>query len=165
MPIIAALLFVALLIASNAFIVETTGILPERVASHFGGNNLPNGWMSRSGYLAFMLSFAGLLPVVVTAVVGGLPRLFPGAINIPHREYWLAPTRRDTTIGFLAAHACWLGSMLTVFVAGIHYLLLQAHMSAPPRLPVELFWTMLATFLGAIGVWIGTLVMRFRTTG
>ena len=55
---IACLLFALLLIVVGAFIVATTGQLPDRVASHFGAGNLANGWMTRGGYLAFMLALA-----------------------------------------------------------------------------------------------------------
>ncbi len=33
-----------------------------------------------------------------------LPRAFPGAINIPDRDYWLAPERREDTLGLPDRH-------------------------------------------------------------
>lgn len=159
---IAYLLFALLLIAVGAFIVATTGQLPERVASHFGAGNLANGWMTRGGYLVFMLVFALLLPVVVVAVVGWLPRRAPGAVNIPHRDHWMAPGRRAATLAILASHACWLGCLLALFIAGIHFAILEANAAVPPRLPADLFWTLLAGFLAAVALWIGALYLRFR---
>ena len=117
---ISSLLFLSLLIVVGAFIAATTGQLPARVASHFGPGDLPNGWMSRDGYLVFMLGFGLLLPPVVGAI-GWLPKIAPRAINIPHRDFWLAPSRRDATLAALAAHACWLGCLLVLFIAGTHY--------------------------------------------
>jgi uncharacterized membrane protein len=159
---IAYLLFVLLLIAVGAFIVATTGQLPERVASHFGAGNLANGWMTRSGYLVCMLVFALLLPVFVVGVVGWLPRRVPGAVNIPHRDQWMAPGRRATTLATLASHACWLGCLLAVFIAGIHFAVLEANAAVPPRLPADLFWTLLVGFLAAVALWIGALYLRYR---
>jgi len=159
---IACLLFALLLIVVGAFIVATTGQLPDRVASHFGAGNLANGWMTRGGYLAFMLAFALLFPVVIVGAVGWLPRVRAKSINIPHRDYWLAPSRRDATMATLASHACWLGCLLTVFIAGIHFAVLEANAAVPPRLPADFFWTLLAGFLAAVALWIGALYLRFR---
>ncbi len=99
----AYLLFPILLVAVTAYIVVTTGSLPERVASHFGPDNFPNGWMPRASYLSLMLLFAVLFPIVLAVVVGFLPRVATFAINIPHPSYWLAPQRRDETLATLAA--------------------------------------------------------------
>ena len=159
---ISSLLFLSLLIVVGAFIAATTGQLPARVASHFGPGDLPNGWMSRDGYLVFMLGFGLLLPPVVVGAIGWLPKIAPRAINIPHRDFWLAPSRRDATLAALAAHACWLGCLLVLFIAGIHYAILEANASVPPRLPAELFWMLMIAFLAALALWIGALFLRFR---
>jgi hypothetical protein len=71
---LSSLLFVLLLTVVAAYIVTTTGQLPDPVATHFGQRNVPNGWMSHDGYLAFMLAFATLLPVLIVGIVGWLPR-------------------------------------------------------------------------------------------
>jgi hypothetical protein len=155
-------LFALLLIVVGAFITATTGQLPARVASHFGAGDLPNGWMSRDGYLVFMLGFGLLLPTIVVAAIGWLPRIAPRGINIPHRDYWLAPSRRDATLAALAVHACWLGCLLVLFIAGIHYAILEANASVPARLPADLFWMLMIVFLAALALWIGALFLRFR---
>jgi hypothetical protein len=158
------LLFVLSLIVVCAFIAATTGQLPARVASHFGAGNMPNGWMSRDGYLAFMLFFALAFPIVIVAAVGWLPRIAPRAINVPHRDYWLAPVRREGTLAALASHASWLGCLLVLFIAGVHYAILEANASVPQRLPAEYFWMLMIGFLAALALWIGGLFLRFRNT-
>ena len=40
-----------------------------------------------------------------------LPRMMTSAINIPNRDYWLAPARREATLRYIEAHAYWLGSL------------------------------------------------------
>ncbi len=162
MPRLSTIVFVFLLIAVAAFVVVTTEQLPLRVASHFGAGDLPNGWMTREGYLVFMLVFATLLPVFVVALVGWLPRLAPASIGIPHREHWLAPGRRATTMAALAAHACWLGALLALFVASVHFTILEANAAVPPRLPADHFWMLLVAFLAALVLWIAALFLRFR---
>ncbi len=162
MQVVSILTFVLVEVVVAAFIVATTGQLPDRVASHFGAGNLPNGWMTRDGYLVFMLAFAVLLPAIVAAGVGVVPYLSPRRVNIPHRDYWLAPERRAATFSSLVSSACWLGCLIAVFVAGAHYAILEANAAAPPRLPADLFWTLMIGFLAGLGLWIGALFLRFR---
>jgi len=102
------------------------------------------------------------LPVAVVAGSMLLPRLKDTRINIPHRDYWLAPARRDATFRYLAAHAYWLGALLVVFIAGIHLLLLDANAAQPPRLAGQLLATLLVLFLAALAVWIATMAIHFR---
>jgi len=156
------LLFAACLVVAVAFIAATTGAMPDRVASHFGANNLANGWMTRDGYRTFMLAFATLLPLVVVGSVGWLPRCAPGAINLPNRGHWLDPKRRDATLASLASYASWLGCLISLFIASIHYLVLEANRASPPQMPAQLFWTLLVGFLAGIVLWIGALYLRFR---
>ena len=155
-------LFILLMVVSTILISVTTDHLPVRIASHFGAGGVPNGWMNRNAYLLFMLAFAVVLPIAVVLGMSVLPRRKTGAINIPHREFWLEPVRREATLRFLAAHACWLGSLLVVFIAAIHLLLLEANATQPPRLPGAMFYTLLVAFVVALGIWMATLLLRFR---
>ena len=145
-----------------AYIAATTGQLPAYVASHFGASNAPNGWMTRDGYLAFMLAFAVVLPVFIAAMIGLLPRARSKSINIPHKDYWLDPQRRAATLNALSAHGAWFGSLVALFVAAIHYVVLVANRSTPPQLPADIFWMLLVGFVAAIVLWAGALWLRFR---
>ena len=65
---LAWLVFALCLAAATTYIVITTGALPEKVASHFGPGNAPNAFMTRGGYLMFMLAFAVVLPIFIAAM-------------------------------------------------------------------------------------------------
>ncbi len=156
-------LFIVFLVVGTILIGATTDQLPAQIASHFGAGGVPNGWMSRSFYLLFMLAFAVILPIVVVLSMGALPRWKPGAINLPNRAYWLDPVRREATLNYLAAHACWLGSLMVIFITAIHFLLIEANATQPPRLPFQAFITVLVTFVVAMGLWMATLMLHFRT--
>lgn len=156
------LAFLAATLATAALVLATTAGLPERVATHFGPGGVADGWMTRSGYRAFQLAFVlGFAPFIV-AMVGVLPRLAPRAVNLPHRDHWLAPERRAATLAFLAGHACWLGVLMQALLAGVHWLLVEANGTAPPRLPAAPFVALLVAFVAALGVWLGVLRRRLR---
>jgi uncharacterized membrane protein len=159
---LAWLVFVLCLAVAASYIVATTGALPDKVASHFGPGNAANGFMTRSGYLLFMLFFALVLPLFLAAMVGLLPRLRPQSINLPHREHWLDATHLDATLNALSAYGAWLGVLVVLFTAALHYVLLAANASSPPQLPGGLFWMLVVAFLVAMAAWIGALFLRFR---
>jgi len=154
-------IFGALLVSAAALLLATVGALPERIPTHFGAGGVPNAWMTRGGYTAFMLAFAVGLPLMIVALIGGLPRLFPRQVNLPNREHWLAPERREASLAFLGRHACWLGCIMVLMAAGVHGLIVRASGATPPRLEQGLFLVMLGGFVVATGLWIVAIFRRF----
>ena len=53
---------------------------------------------------------------------------------------------------------------MIVFITGIHFMLIAANATQPPRLPTQPFITLLVAFLVGIAIWAATLVRRFRDT-
>ncbi len=155
-------LFILVLVISAVLIGVTTDRLPVQIASHFGAGGVPNGWMSRDGYLLFMLGFALGVPLVVVLSMAILPRRMVKGINIPNRDYWLDPSRREETLRYIEAHAYWLGSLIAAFIADMHLLLIQANASQPPHLPGPLFVTLLVGFLVTLATLMVSLMLHFR---
>jgi uncharacterized membrane protein len=164
MPQFARPLFVLLLVVSTVLISVTVDLMPAQIASHFGAAGMPNGWMSRNSYLLFMLILAVGMPIAAVLGMSVLPRSMPNAINVPNRDYWLSPARREDTLRYLGTHACWLGSLLVVFIAALHLLLIEANATQPPRLPGALFGSVMVSFVVAMGLWVATLLLHFRRT-
>ena len=159
-----SMLFAAVLLVVAWYIVSTSRQLADVVATHFGADSLANGFMTRDGYVAFSLAFSTLLPMIVAGIVGWLPRLFPRVANLPNKDYWLAPGRSDATLESIATRAVLLGALLAIFMAGVHWLILQANAAVPPRLPARAFWMLLGAFLVAFTAWIVAFWSRFRNT-
>ena len=100
------------------------------------------------------------LLAAVKAAEGDQTRL---VVNLPNREHWLAPERREATFAFLAGHACGFGVLTLGLLAGVHWLLLDANRASPPHLATAPFVALLATFFVLLAVWMVTLFRRFRT--
>lgn len=156
------LLFLAIVVAAAGFIAVTSNALPERVASHFARGGQANGWMPRDAYAGFVLAAAVAVPLLLVALLAWLPRVFPGAVNLPNRAYWFEPERRDATLASLAAFAWAFGSVLSLLIAGLHWAVLNANARTPPVLPEAAVDALLVGFAGAIGVWILAWYLRFR---
>lgn len=155
-------IFLVLLLLGAAYVWSTADSLPQRVASHFDASGGPDGYMNKSGYRLFILAFTAGFPLLIVTGLGLLYRRAAGRMNIPNRDYWLAPERAEATIAFLTAHAQWLGSILVVLFCAMHHLLLQANSVQPPHLPGSgLTLLMLVPVLG-VGAWITTLMVRLR---
>ena len=139
--------------------------LPERMASHFGASGAANGWMTKP---AFFAVYAAM--VVLAAVVGYFaPRFIqkksPDKINLPNKEYWLAPERRAQTFAYFETFFAWFGCaflLLEVFAMG---LAMRANFAAPPRLPTGPIISAIVAFvffnIGAVFM----MLRRFSKTG
>lgn len=162
MLIIPRLLFVLTLVIVPALVYATSGTLPERVATHFGRGGLANGWMSHDGYVAFILSFTTLLPLCVVAVIGFFPRAVLSSRLMRNRDRWFSAEQRDHTVAFLISHACWMGILLSFFLAAIHFLTVEANERVPARLAESPLFALLAVFVALLAIWIIALAVRFR---
>jgi uncharacterized membrane protein len=155
-------LFVALTTAAAVFIALSSAALPARVATHFGLGGVPNGWMGRESYFAVIIAAATLLPLALVAPLSVLPRIFPRALNVPNRAYWLASERREAALTALAGFGWALACLVTLFVAGMHWTILGAHASVPPRLVETHVHALMLGFGVALGAWLIALLLRFR---
>src|SRR5262245_34491681 len=152
---------VCLTVFGAVLVIYTTRYLPETVATHFGGHHQANGWMSRNGYLLFILSFMIGVSAFVSFAVGTLPQKFPQWTNLPNRAYWLAPGRREESLRYLSAHGKRLGCLIIMMMLGMHYTIFIANQARPPALPVSTFSTIMISFALALIWWIVRLYRRF----
>jgi hypothetical protein len=134
--------------------------LPARVARHFGSGGLANGWMSRDGYVLFMIVMSTVFPLAVAAAAGLIPSA--GRALLAKRRIALTG-RQDALLGWLASHACVMGVLLGIFMGAVHFLVLEANARSPARLDEPTFFTVLIGFLVLVGVWIGALALRIRS--
>ncbi len=146
------------------FIAGSASLLPERVATHFGVGGEANGWMSRSGALAFFGGLGVGLPLfftVLSLMTGLVPARF---VNLPHREYWLSPERRAQTRAYISRQMIWMSCLMVLFLAGIHYLTILANRATPPHLPMGLFLALTGGFLSGVVVWSIVFIRHFLKT-
>jgi uncharacterized membrane protein len=136
--------------------------LPERVATHFGVDGLPNGWMSRDDatttYLAVVIGL-NVLFFLIAISLGALPS---SMVNIPNRDYWLAPERRDETVRRMAVRLAVFGVALSAFLIFVFQMSFQAAAEAHPSLPMSTLLPAMGVFFVFVVAWVGALVVGFR---
>ncbi|MDA8140963.1 MAG: hypothetical protein M0036_20130 [Desulfobacteraceae bacterium] len=146
----------------GAFIWLTSKDLPPLVASHFGGSGFANGFMPHTVYVGFMLAFVIGLPVVAVALtwlVLGNPK---ARINVPNRDYWLAPERRAETVSHLRTSLLWFGVLLLSFLCYAHWQVVLANGRQPAKLANSWFIGGLVVFLALMLLWLKALLGHFR---
>jgi uncharacterized membrane protein len=101
--------------------------LPRRMASHFGPSGAADGFMSRDGFMLVMALVSGV-PVLLSTGVPALIRHMPNeAINMPNRDYWLSPERRERSISRLSFWLGWLAVPIAALLVLVVDLTLRAN--------------------------------------
>jgi hypothetical protein len=152
-----------LLVACGAAFIWLTSLsLPDVVASHFEADGYANGFMSRGAYIGLMLACAVGLPalLVIVAYFGlGSPN---ARINLPDRDYWLAPERRAETVSYLREQLARFAVVLMGLLCYVHWLVVRANATRPPRLSTPWINAGLVAFAVFVVIWTRMFLRRFR---
>ena len=138
--------------------------LPDVVASHFNARGVANGWQTRP---AFFAVFVGVS--VLAAVIGfGIPRIISAMplqlINLPNKQYWLAPDHLAETRALLNNYFAWFGCAVFLIIIVTFDYAIQSNLHPDNRPDVSRMWYILAVFLAFVAVWIIRLLTRFLRT-
>ena len=154
--------FLVLMIFAIYFVTSSSANLPPRMASHFNAEGIADGFMSKESYtytmLAVVVGVPGLL-ALMPLVLGKLP---PSLINIPHREYWLAPENRADTFYTLNLWMRVFACFLLIFLSYVHWLVIQANAQQLPAVPASDFYLGSIFLLVLSGIWSILLLRRFK---
>lgn len=150
-----------LIVAGALFVGFTGSSMPAVVASHFGWSGAANGFMSRAMYVSLMLGVVVVVPSAV-ALSGWLASVLPPSmLNLPNKAFWLAPERRVATLRSFATWGASFAAVLLLFLCYVHWLVVEANASVPPRLPQGMFMAAFMVFAMAAVAWLVALYRRF----
>ena len=71
--------------------------LPERIASHFDASGHPDGLGTRNEFFAVEGAVVAGMTVLLLLLEWLVPRMPASRVNMPNKDYWLAPERRAAT--------------------------------------------------------------------
>ena len=135
--------------------------MPPVLATHFGGRGAPNGWQTQSQFFVLEIVLLGvclLLAFGIPRLIGVLPI---SLVNVPNKEYWLAPERREEALAFFRAQFAWFGCGFLAFLMVVNQLVFDANQTQPRRLNGGAFVVALVAFLAFVGIWTVRLIVRF----
>lgn len=159
--LVLCLLLGLILLAAAADLAWFYPQLPAQIATHFNGRGAPDGWSSKTSFLLLQGVMLVLLPALFVGLALLLPRLPASMINLPHRDYWLAPARRAETLHTVSLFLLVIGCIIVLFLGGLMHFVMAANLTPPPRLGSAtgiLVGIQVACLLGSV-VW---LLLRFR---
>ena len=157
--------YVGVLVAKGVAMLWAAGQLPERPATHFGASGRPDGWMRRRSFLLLDGALAAVVLVGIPAMVSGLARAGDGGLNIPNKDYWVAPAHHDALVSMLDLDGLGMAAITGLLLIWMDVALVRANRQPEPRLPRTL-WVVVGLYVAAIGLgvwWIS--VWQFRIPG
>jgi uncharacterized membrane protein len=136
--------------------------LPDRIALRYTAAGQADEWIGKKSFLALYLGAAGFIALVAPCLGLGLSRLPDSLINIPNKEYWLAPQRRRQAFDLIAQFLCWLAAATLALVLDLCNQLIQAQLGGTAALdhPVS----SITLYLGFSAVWLYLLLQQFAGT-
>ena len=133
-------------------------LLPAQVASSFNEAGQANELVPRDSYLLLSTGLSTFVCLVFLLLATVMPYLPPQLINLPHKEFWLAPQRAADTYRKLTALTAALGIVILMFTGGMQMLVVVANRAQPPQLPMLWFLVAIGLLListaGVIGYWV-----------
>jgi hypothetical protein len=154
--------FYVILAGALVFLYITGKSMPQMVASRFDAAGMATGHMPRATYLIVMLIVVLLSPIFLVIMPRIALRNPHARINVPHRDYWLAPERRAQTVEIISQHTTRFAGVLVVFLCYAHWLVVHANSSSPPTLSSAWLLAGLVVFMGLTVRWAFQLMGRFR---
>ncbi len=138
--------------------------LPEIVASHFNAAGEADGWMSRDAFVILDIAIVLINAAVFFGIQAMLPRISSTYINMPNREYWLAPERREQSLARISMHIIWFGNATVLFLVILFHQVYQLNIEKKSSLEGD-FWMGLMLYFALIGILILRMYRDFRRTG
>lgn len=154
-------LFPVFVIVTVVFVWASSQSLPAVVASHFGPSGEANGLMPREAYVWFMVVLVAVVPVLMVYLPNRLMTGTGGRINLPNRDYWLAPERRQQSIAYLCNVSFRFGYLLVAFLGYVHWLVVRSNAVTPPAMGIGWIVGGLVVFIAATFVAVLAIFRRF----
>jgi len=137
-------------------------LLPDRMAVHFNADGAADGWGPKSHFFMTMETVYAVLLILFGALPLLLRRLPESLMNLPNKNYWLAPERKAQTMDRLMGQLLFVGAMALLLMDCVLYLSFTANFSTRPFLQPELLWGIIAVFFTASIAWTVFLIRSFR---
>jgi len=91
-----------------------------------------------------------------------LRRVPVSLINLPNKDYWLAPERKQESLRSLERDLEWMGVLTVGFLTLVMHFAIRANLVPQPKLENGPFLVLLGAFLIAAFGWLARLYRRFR---
>ena len=136
--------------------------LPEKMASHFNAAGKPNGWMSKQAFLRLDLFLVGILAFLFYFSGFFMNKIPTAFINLPNKDFWLAPERRDQSLRVIANFLLWLGNGTLIFVFVLQQHVIHYNLNSGKYFVGIGAWTPTIFYISFVFLWTVALIWMFR---
>jgi uncharacterized membrane protein len=136
--------------------------LPEVVASHFNSSGIANGWQPKGAFFGIYCGVIMLIVLVFSVSTLFLDRIPDSLINLPRKDYWLAPERRAETFSFINGQMLTFGNVTLVFILVVFHFAIRANLTPQKQLPSSIMMPLLGAYILASAFWTIRFILRFR---
>lgn len=137
-------------------------LLPDRVAIHFNAAGIADAWGPKSAFLEIFGLVFNIVAVLFCGLALLLRRIPDSMMNLPNKDYWLAPERREQTMARLTDQMFFTGAMTLILLDALFFLTMKANLTTSPTLPATLMWAMIIGFIVINIAWIVSMLRSFR---
>ncbi len=136
--------------------------LPTVVASHFNSAGIPNGWQPKGAFFSIYCGVILLMIIIFPGTAFFLDRIPDSLINLPRKEYWLAPERREETFSFINRQMLTYGNATLIFLVAVFHLAIKANLTTQKQLPSTSMLLMLGAYLLFSLLWTVRFILKFK---
>jgi uncharacterized membrane protein len=136
--------------------------LPEVVASHFNSSGIANGWQPKGVFFGIYGGVIMLLVLIFSASTLFIDRVPDTLINLPRKDYWLAPERRAETFTFINGQMMLFGNATLVLIFMVFHFAIRANLTPQKQLPSSIMLPLLGAYILFSLVWTLRFILRFR---
>jgi uncharacterized membrane protein len=135
--------------------------MPGVMATHFGASGSANGWQTKREFFVVEIAMLSVCLLIGFGIPFVISKAAPSLINLPNKEFWLAPVRRDHTLSVLRTQMAWFACALLTFLIVVNQLVFNANQSVPRHLNGSQFTMALLAFLSFVAIWTIRLISYF----
>jgi uncharacterized membrane protein len=141
-------------------IVRLWNLAPAQMAAHFNAQGSPDRFVSKAEFFWFQIQTM-LIVTVVSIPLQILFLVLPvNLINMPNREYWLAPERRAETVDRLSSFAAMMFGVILLAIQAGFELSVYANLRTPILFNAQ--WMLMVIIISI--VLIGLMLIQLRAT-
>ena len=137
-------------------------VIPGRMAVHFDISGIANGWGPKEPFFICLGVVFSVMVIIFGVFSLFLRRLPDSLINLPNKDYWLAPARRQETMDRITDQMFFFGATSIFLLDAISFLCFSANLMPVPAMPVALLWGMLVGFILLNLFWTTYMLRSFR---
>lgn len=147
---LAKYIFLFLIVLSIVVPLFFINKMPTRIASHFNISNSPDSWMQKDNFLFFHFGLIFFFTLVFSGTAWLIRKLPYSLINLPNKEYWLHPSRKDYTYQVLESLIYYIGVLCVLLFILIFYMVYKANTDGSNRLS-SYSWLLILAFVVSAG--------------